>query len=177
MWMGSPAALGTEEELGATVSSGLCSQCLITVFSLLQSLPPQSASDSSWARRMTAQHPLSSSPSWMSCCPWMGRRWSGRRPQGEPWPIVCSTYLWKQVWGKRVESVSEHLSLTLAFCKTGEHDVGWVKESNNCFSFLLHWHGCRRPFISLLEHCFMDPYCYNFNLNKELVVNLHSYAI
>lgn len=102
MWKGSPAALGMEEELGATRSSGWCSQCLTAVFSLLQSLPPQSESDSSWARRMTAQHPLSSSPNWMSCCPWMGRRWNGRRQRGEArWML--------QYWpggtrvGKRVE--------------------------------------------------------------------------
>lgn len=87
-WKGSPTALGTEDELGVTLSSGLSSQCLTIVFSLLQSHLPPSASASSWAKRMTAQHPLSSSPSWTNCWPWMGRRWSGRRQPGEAWLTV-----------------------------------------------------------------------------------------
>lgn len=49
---------------------------------LLQSLQPR-GSGSSWERRTMALHPLSSSPSWMSCCLWTARRWSGRRPPGE----------------------------------------------------------------------------------------------
>lgn len=100
MWKGSPIVQGREEELEATLSSGFSSQCLTTVFSLLQSPQPQNASDSSWERKMTAQHLLSSSLNLMSCWLWMDRRWNGRRQQGETWLTECSAGLGKQVQSK-----------------------------------------------------------------------------
>lgn len=45
---------------------------------------PRRGSVLSWGRRTMAPPHLSSSPSWTSCWPWTGRRWSGRRPPGGP---------------------------------------------------------------------------------------------
>lgn len=101
MWKGSPIVLGREEEPEAPLSSGFSSQCLTTVFSLLQSPRPQNVSDSSWERKMTAQHLLSSSRNSMSCWLWMDRRWNGRRQPGETWLDRVSAAL---AWGKQAES-------------------------------------------------------------------------
>lgn len=101
MWKGSPIILGREEEPEAPLSSGFSSQCLTTVFSLLQSPRPQNVSDSSWERKMTAQHLLSSSRNSMSCWLWMDRRWNGRRQPGETWLDRESAAL---AWGKQEES-------------------------------------------------------------------------
>lgn len=100
MWKGSPIILGREEEPEAPLSSGFSSQCLTTVFSLLQSPRPQNASDSSWERKMTARHLLSSSRNSMSFWLWMDRRWNGRRQRGETWLIGCSAGRGKQVQSK-----------------------------------------------------------------------------
>lgn len=93
--------------VGATLCSGLSSRCLTAVFSILQSLLQQNASDSSWARKMTAQHPqLFHGTGWAA-----GRGWARDGVEGDSevrhdW--VCRTEPGKQD-GARSPSVSPFL--------------------------------------------------------------------